>query len=263
MTPRIITLTAIILTITAGLLVPGCQTAKSGGSPTIQAGQDAYDRGDFATSIRLLSDYLEQGDHSDDAEAAMYLRGLSAAKSGKRQMAYADLRRCVESAKSGDVRWRAGLLLGVMYFEDNQWNDASRTFNIANSNMPERSPMDFVLWRLGQCYERTGRWSLATTQFEKLVQKFPSSEFAANARRRAETRPTYFAVRCGAFGNVQNAQRMATDLRQQGFSASVRLDSPTGKPLHIVLVGTFPTYEAALQQVAALRSVVPDATIWP
>ncbi|MBL8880613.1 MAG: SPOR domain-containing protein [Phycisphaerales bacterium] len=240
----------------------GCQSG-GGNSKSLAAARQAYDRGDFATSMQLLGHYLESADHSQNTEEAMYLRGLSAAKSGKRQQAYADLRRCADAARGSDVRWRASLALGVMYFEDNQWSDAGRAYFTAISTMPERPPMDFALWRLGQCYERTGRWSSATAPYTQLVRKFPASELTPRAKRRIELRPTFFAVRCGAFGNAQNAQRMAADLRQQGFGASVRTETTGGKPLHIVLVGKFDTYESAMQQVAAVRSAAPDAVIWP
>lgn len=244
------------------LLCLGCQSG-GGGSQSIATARQAYDRGDFATSMRLLSDYLETADHSANTEEAMYLRGLSAAKSGKRQQAYADLRRCAEATRSSEVRWRASMVLGVMYFEDNQWSDAGRAYFTAISAMPERPPMDFALWRLGQCYERTGRWSSATAPYTRLTQKFPASELASRAKRRLEQRPTHFSVRCGAFANVQNAQRMAADLRQKGFATAVQTETTDGKPVHIVLVGKFDTYEAAMQQVVAVRFAAPEATIWP
>jgi cell division septation protein DedD len=76
-------------------------------------------------------------------------------------------------------------------------------------------------------------------------------------------KPTFFSARCGTFSSAQNAQNMASDLQRQGFPASVRFEAPDGKPLHIVLVGKFGTFEAASQQVAALRSIVPDVTVWP
>lgn len=123
--------------------------------------------------------------------------------------------------------------------------------------------MDFALWRLGQCYERTGRWSSAAAPYNQILQKFPNSDLAPRARRRIEMKPTFFSARCGTFRTAQNAQKMASDLQRQGFPASVRFEAPDGKPLHIVLVGRFDTFEAAMQQVAALQSIVPDATVWP
>lgn len=226
-------------------------------------GQSQYERGDYERAIESLSKYLNQQPRGGDAALAYYIRGLSAAKANRRSQAYDDLRQSLASKPDADTEWRANVVLGVMNFEDERWDAAGQGFTAALRKMPKGPPTDTVLFRLGQCQERTGQWAAARATFQKLVSQYGSSASAAGARRRVAINADCFAVQCGAFTRRDNAERQSADLRRQGYSSYVRNDSRDGKPISVVLVGRYRTYGEAWAAVAQVRGRVRDAVMWP
>ncbi len=72
----------------------------------------------------------------------------------------------------------------------------------------------------------------------------PPSEPAVS--RRATSSPTgMWAVQLGSFGNQENAERLAADLRKQGFAAFLSQLSTGGDDLHRVRIGPQKDRESA------------------
>ncbi len=72
-----------------------------------------------------------------------------------------------------------------------------------------------------------------------------------------------FAVQLGSFSNQQNAERLAADLRKQGFAAFLsQLSTPEGQ-LHRVRVGPQKDREAAEAMAARLARAGHKGTVLP
>lgn len=245
------------------LCLSGCTGLTAQQSQWLQEGRDAAAREQYSFAIEKLTYFLNQVDARPETAQALYLRGRSYGRRGDIAQAVMDLRACVERDLDPEATWRAYIVLGTIYYEDGRWEDARQAFAAAAGRMPARPPLDAVLFRLGTCLERTGNWAAARQPYEDILKRFPSSNFAASARRRLEIAANFFSIQCGVFAQQQNAQNMVEDLRRKGFSAFVRREPRAGQLTHVVLVGQLETYDKALRQLGTLRQVVPDAVIWP
>jgi tetratricopeptide (TPR) repeat protein len=162
-----------------------------------------------------------------------------------------------------EVTWKAYVVLGYLHFEEEQWEPALRAYSAALSRMPPEPPIDEVCFNLGQCYERLGRWVEAQVFFRRITERYLFSKIAVKAQRRLDIRPTHFAVQCGAFRQLDNAERMQADLEQKGLLAYIREERRGSTTLHIVLVGRYATYDEGQRGLATVQQYVSDALLWP
>lgn len=247
----------------ACLLLTGCTAVSPAQQKLLQEGQSAYEAQQYQTAVDKLGTFLAQVTHGPQASQALYLRGASLAASSRRSQAIADLERCVKLSADADSTWRALVALGTLHFEDGEWEKSRAALMQAADRMPRRPPLDTVLYRIGLCSERTGRWLDARRAFQRLVNEFPSSGAAGAARRRLAINASSFAVQAGSFTNNANAERLAADFRQRGFDAYTQREPRAGQVVTVVLIGKFQKYEAMLSHLGAVRAVEPTAVPWP
>lgn len=258
---RIAGLGALLLLL--GALSTGCEDSIRRHGELLAAAERDYDRGAYADAVTQLDVCVAEAPTSADAARAYYARALSLAQLGRRASAYRDLERALELTVDADLRWRAGVTLGTLHFEDRRWEAAARALADAVEYMPAAEPADDVLWRLGTCYERSGNWSLASGPFARLVEQFPHSRLAEGARRRLALRADHFAIQCGVFRTSASADKLEHQLKNKGLPAYVRTEPRDGARMNVVLVGRYQHYESAYEQLAAVRRYVPDAIVWP
>jgi len=155
-------------------------------------------------------------------------------------------------------------VLGTLLFEDRQWDQAARNLEAAAQRMPEAPPKDAVVYRLGLCRERTGRWKAACDSFRYITRHFDGGHYLEAARRREQLKADHFAVQCGAFRQKSNAETLRGNLARKGLDAYL-CEERRGRPaLYVVLVGRYPGYEEAQRQLAMVREqFVSDAVLWP
>lgn len=228
-------------------------------------GQKEYDQGNAAKSVAVLNKYFKSKPQpgTPDIPRAYYIRGLGNAKLQRRAEALSDLQEALRLSKSDELTWRTNVVLGTMYFEDGQWQEAYETLKRAAAKMPAQTPLDNVLYRLGQCCERLGRWPESREYFQRVAQQFPNSEMAPLARRRIALSVDYFSIQCGVYSRTENADSQAADLTRRGMQATVRREVRNGQNVFVVLTGRFSAYADALRALASVRKAVPDAVIWP
>lgn len=247
----------------ASVLATGCNSLTPQQRMWLREGQRAYDRKHFSEAIRMTSLFVADGGDGPEAGRALYIRGLSHARSGKRSRAYADLRAAAGQSDDTDVIWRSEFALGELSFEDGDWAAAKRRYSAAVGAMRAIPPMDRGLYRLAVSAQRLGEWELGLRQFEMLVRRFPRSALADSARRILSYGPRYFSLQCGAFAVSKNADALKRQLARENISAAVRREVRGGRRLYIVYAGRYSTYAAAQRGLTKIHSQVPDAVIWP
>jgi tetratricopeptide (TPR) repeat protein len=188
---------------------------------------------------------------------------MSYARSDQRAAARSDLVRCIENAEDQDIQWRAYTVLGTLDFEDRQWARAARSYAAAARTAPKKPPTGILLYRLGLCLERCGRWKAAREPYERIVSEFPTGGAGHDARRRLQINADYFAVQCGVFASLKNAQNLVTDLERQGLRARIRREPRNDVLMHVVLVGQYTDYDQALHELARIKGYIPNAVLWP
>jgi tetratricopeptide (TPR) repeat protein len=230
----------------------------------LMQGQQFYENEQYSRAIEQLSRFLTEVREGPEVARALYLRGVSNAQLGHRSQAYADLRGCTVTRTDVEAVWRAYVVLSTLLFEDRQWGQAADNLRAAAERMPGNPPKDAVLYRLGLCYERTGRWRDATECFAKVADDFPASTYAEPARRRVQLRPAHYAIQCGAFRDESNARRLRVRLKQEGLDAHIREETRGRTALYVVLAGRYTGYEQAQSYLAMVKEqFVADAVLWP
>ena len=230
----------------------------------LDAGEQSYQSQRYTEAAAQLGDFL-QAAAADRPERirALYIRGMSLARAGRRADAVTDLERCVRTTGDPESVWRAYVVLGTIYYEDRNWSRAAGALRAAVTRMPPEPPKDTLLYWLGACYERLGRWSDAKVAFSDLARSFPSSPVAADANRKLARNADYYSIQAGAFAVEDNATKHARWLRERNLPAEIRSETQNRTPRFIVLVGRYATYDQALQQLGSVKAYVSDAVIWP
>jgi len=228
-------------------------------------GKDCYARKDYARAVESLGRFLIEVREGREAAEALYIRGMSNAQLGRRQMAYVDLRTCAQvAAGRPDMAAQAYVVLGTLHFEDEQWGAAAQSYRAAADRLQNTPPKDHVLFRLGICRERLGQWRLALGHYAELTRLFSSGQYVKPALRRLDLRADYFAVQCGAFRTQTNARNLVTDLTRKGLNVNIREETRGRTPLYVVLAGRYENYDDARGQLEMIKkNFVPDALLWP
>jgi tetratricopeptide (TPR) repeat protein len=246
------------------LMLTGCANRLTAQQKTwLAEGQERYEHEDYAQAIDKLNRFLGEVREGPEYAQALYLRGMSNAKAGRRAQAYADLHSCVAIPSDAEAVWRAYVVLGTLYFEDRQWEPAAQSLRAAAERMSAEPPKDAVLYRLGLCYERTGRWPEARALYAEVAGSYPGGGYAQGAWRRWQLNADYFAVQCGVFRVEDNAETLRANLKRKGLEAYVSRAVQGHTTLYVVLVGRYVDYDQALSHLAMVRQFVADAVLWP
>lgn len=244
-------------------LSAGCNAASKEHDEWIRAAEVDYQSNRHDDAIGRMTKLIGLSKDKITISRAYYVRALAYAKSGQRSAAYSDLKQAVKTVDEPDITWRAFVTLGTLYFEDQHYDSAEKALAAAVKRMKSPDPIDEVLFKLGQCYERLGRWADAREPYERLAREFPKSRFRDDARRRVAINATHFAIQCGVFGTRSSADRLAQQLRAKGLDAYVRQEPRGGRQLNVVLVGRYARYADLWRDVGRVRSYVPSAVLWP
>ncbi len=242
----------------------GCAARQPNSRYLLVEAERAFHARDYALAVDRIDSYLRAPSSEVDAARALYVRGMSHALTGRRARAYADLERATRLPSTAqEAVWQPQAVLGVLHFEDGRWRDAARALVAATTNMPNVAPKDALLYRLGLCYERAGRWAAAETPYRQIVRTFPGGRYAALAQRRLEIGADCFAIQCGVFRDERNAAQRMSQLQGQGLNVYVRQELRAGEPVHVVLEGRYDTYEEARLSLARVKGYIAQATLWP
>jgi tetratricopeptide (TPR) repeat protein len=244
-------------------VLAGCTALTDRQRALLAEGERAYRDKQYDAAVQNLSTFLDEVRRGPEVARALYVRGMARALSGKRAWAQADLERAARETTDPQLLWQPYAALGTLYFEDENWEAAARAFSQAIERMPAAPPQDALLFRLGLCYERTGRWSAALAPYRHIVAQFPTGVYAAGARRRTLLGADHFAVQCGVFASLENANDLVAQLRKQNLRTYVQPEPRKGSTYYTVLEGRYSSYQEANQGLARVRGYVPQAVLWP
>ena len=241
----------------------GCQGLTEQQRAWLDAGEQAYRQRKYSHAIEQLTRFVSEVPNRPETQRAVYVRGLARVRSQQRLAARTDLSHCAQTSRDSDLRWRAYAVLGTIDYEDRQWATAGRAYAAAAEIAPKVPPTDVILFRLGVCHERCGRWSDSLAPYRRIVAQFPASSVRAAAQRRLQIKADHFAVQCGVFSSEDNAVRLVNKLRQEGLRARVRTEPRGGVRMKVVLVGRFTRYDDALRELSRVKGYEPKAVLWP
>ncbi|MCK4341720.1 MAG: SPOR domain-containing protein [Phycisphaerae bacterium] len=245
------------------IVLSGCQGLNQRQRSWLAEGERAYAQKRYSAAVECLTVFLADVKGRPEIARALYVRGMSKALVGRRPQAYADLEKAARLGCDPEITWRAYAVLGVLYFEDQNWTAGAQAFTHAVEKMPTVAPMDALLYRLGLCYERAGRWGEALVPYRRIVSVFPRGAYADRAGRRLQLQADHFAVQAGVFSQPAGAERLVEELRGGNLPAYVRRETRNNQLYHIVLVGRYDSYQQANQMLARVRGHIPAAQLYP
>jgi tetratricopeptide (TPR) repeat protein len=241
----------------------GCATLSEQQRTLLVDGERAYREKQYQRATDQLSAFLGEVKQGPEVGRALYVRGMAAALVGQRPLAYSDLRRATQESSDPQLAWQPYVALGVLSFEDEDWGSALQALSTAVQRMPSAPPKDAVLFRVGLCNERLGRWGAAAGPYQRIVLDFPAGPYVENAKRRLQLQADHFAVQCGVFSRPENAGDLVNRLQQQGFRPQVKQEQRRDGTYSVVLEGRYSSYAEANHALARIRGYIPQAVLWP
>ena len=258
----------------SGLLLAGCVSANAVESrKELNAGYRALGQNDYESAMRHAEEFLRNNPNSGPGTAeALYLEGrvyeqraLAADAAERAAEARSNLQYArstyeqaltLKSSPQVSALLHAGVANAAYHQDD--LATAMSEWAASYEGLQQPDAKAWVLYRVGLCQQRLGRFEQADNNFASVRQRFPASEAALRAAQHQGARGFY--VRIGAFVDAANANKTMASLQSQGFHA-VRSAESTGRQM--VSVGPANTYAEAKALRARLLGAFPGALIEP
>ncbi len=252
----------VILALT--LLLASC-TGDPQSRQELNSGKQALDSGQTDDAIRAADAVISSNDTPALAEA-YYLRGYAIEMRPKADNAAAshDFAMARESYTHGltydprpTIAARLHVQLGNVCYYQEDYSDAIPELTIAYSLLDSSQPKDLVLYHIGICEQRLGRFDDADRTFVLVQQQYPNCAYAAPARAHQGIRGFY--VQLGAYSQSRDIDNAARAVASAG-SAPLKTSQ---KGLTIIRTADVPSYGQAEQLRDRLAVMYPDARVMP
>ena len=256
------------------VFIAGCMSHQNvGDTSSLNAGYAALNQQDYngamAQSEKFLREHPEGGPGTAEA---LYLQGRVLEKKAETADAahheteahanLQDARFTYEHALTLNPSPQVAALLhaGVAncaYFQEDYFT-AMREWASAYPGLTQPDARAWVLYRLGLCQQRLGRFDEADRSIGSVRQEFPQSEPSQRAAAHQGARAFY--VQVGSYADSPNADRAMAALKAQGFTATKTTDANGRQSIR---VGPTYNYDQAKALRIRLLAAYPAAVIEP
>ncbi len=158
----------------------------------IRAAEAAATRQDWQESLKIAELFLEASPDSPRAPEARYAAAWAKQNLGRLDEALAEYRRIAEGPRT-ELAARARLMEGEVLFEKREHKEAIKAFFKAAYGFGEQNaPASFHPWQAqatyeaARCFEVLGQKDQAQKLYAELLERYPTSEHVATARKRLE-----------------------------------------------------------------------------
>jgi len=255
-------------------LAAGCTatTNQTTNRQALNAGYQSLAAKDYEGAMARASEYLQRQPEGPGSAEALYLQGRvyeqraeEDAAAGRETQSKSDLQqakstyqRALQLSPSAkvDALIRAGIA-NVAYFEED-YSTAMQKWAESYDNIQQPDAKAWILYRIGLCQQRLGRFDQADNSFSIVRHDYPGTEPAQRAGTHYGARAFY--VQIGAYTDASNADKMVSALQSQGYKVGKTVET-CGK--QAVRVGPAQTYAEAKSLRARLLFSYPGAMIEP
>lgn len=255
-----------------GLLCGCTANNPNANRQALNAGYQSLAAKDYEAAMARASEFLQRTPAGPGSAEALYLQGRvyeqraqDSASAGREAESKADLQQAMSTYQRAlqlmpparvDALLRAGVA-NVAYFQDD-YSTAMLKWAEAYDNIQQPDARAWILYRIGLCQQRLGRFDQADNSFSIVRHDYPGTEPAQRAGTHYGARAFY--VQVGAYTDASNADRMIRTLQSQGFKADKAIEQG-GK--QAVRVGPAQTYVQAKSLRERLLGSYPGALIEP
>jgi len=255
---RILILAAIVM----AALAPGCAPPNQrGGQAAFDEGFAAFQAGHWQSAYDGFTRYLRSDPEVTTRAEVYYYRGQALVHLRRRSDAMNDFQQALAAKPGQPIVDFVRVAIGNFYYEEGNDAKALEWYNQALREPVPQLPMDQLSLRAGVSLQRVGRWQDADKYLQHLIDNYPATVQAQEARRRIHA--TSFAVQTGAYTTADAAQQELSRLRQKGFDARIVPASRPGQTLQAVQVGRARTYVEAQALARRLMSAGFSTLIVP
>ncbi len=250
---------SIVAIVAAASLGLAACTATVADRKALAAGFTRYQARDFDAAEAAASAYLAKYPAADNADEALYLRGLARVGRGDRGGATPDFTAAIARTRRPDLKAKAWRALGDIAFDASNWPEAVKDYQFALTG-PAGGPSAYLNFRIGCALQAQGQWVRAKPFLDKAAAS-GEAPYAASAAERAAAQ--YFTLQFGSFSDPGNANNLARELQAAGTSAGVFPVTHDGRPIYAVRAGGYATWSAAESARAKVQARYPVAVIYP
>lgn len=249
------------------LVLPAACTPRNRNAE-LQDGFLALDEQRYDQALAAADRYLRENPGGAQAAEATYLRGRAieqrvkadnAEASSHLNQARAEYQKALALSPSPQLEGYIRTSLGNVCYWLNDYANAESYWAAAYNILEREDLKAWVLYRIGLCRQRLGRWADADKAFAMVAEQYPGTEAAERALVKKGTRQ--FVLQVAAFASAESANRLIASLTSQGIRA-YRAEKPERK-LFLVMAGPCSTYAEALTLKARLGPQYQDAIIQP
>jgi tetratricopeptide (TPR) repeat protein len=220
---------------------------------SLQASLVEDDWDEFSRKARL---YISTNPNSDMSD---FLQGLLQ-EDGR--VAVETYTKMIQNRPSADATQQALLRAGQYYFARGLYIAARKYFVELLENFPGSPYADKALYFSANCLSVAKEYDQSAEQFQRLLVKYPASDFAKLAKEELkEIRPHAgarstsaprvlsssgdFTLQIGSFSKANNALKLREDIKGIGLPLEIVEHESGGRTYYLVLVGSFRTEEEA------------------
>lgn len=154
---------------------------------TASAGSYATEAARAEAALKQLRSTADQFGRTDAGLRARYYAASLLAESNKPQEAAAAYEQVRDAAGASTLLGRmASLGLASMQVRQKQFDPAIKTLQELSQRRDGPLPVDAVLVQLADAYQQAGRAAEASQTLQRVIDEFPQSPYAADARQRVQ-----------------------------------------------------------------------------
>jgi tetratricopeptide (TPR) repeat protein len=227
-----------------GAVLAGCQTPTTRSDrAAFDDGYAAFQKGQWQPAIDGFTRYLRSDSSKEARGEVYYYRGQALVHANRRSEALRDFQQALASSPPQPILAYTHVAIGNLYYEEGNDPRAINAYDQALKGPQSELPMDMLLLRLSTSLQHEGKWSTADKYLALLINQYPTSAAAADARRRYKA--TFFSIQTGAFSTLAGAQAQALRLRDAAFTPRMTQITRNGQTLYAVQVGSARTFAEA------------------
>jgi tetratricopeptide (TPR) repeat protein len=230
----------------------GCTTGGTrADTASFDAGYAAFQASQWQRAVDGFTRYLRSDPKAAGRGEVYYYRGESLVHLNRRPEAMNDFQQSLAAKAPQPIEAYTYIAIGNLYYEEGNDAAAVRAFDKALRGPQDELPLEATLLRLGTSLQRLGQWPMADKYLGLLLDRYPKSQAAAEARRRYKA--DGFCIQTGAYRVSTTAQQEAQRLRAAGFTPRLGQTQRDAQVLYTVQTGKAQTYAEA--QVLAQQVV--------
>jgi TolA-binding protein len=180
------TLLAAALTVEEAPVIAPTAPAPGSPIPVQQAGTYATEQAKLEAALPQLMKAADAYPSTDAGIAARYHAAAVLASLGRYAEAEQRFQQVVDNAGSLVYGRTAKLGLADAQVMQGKYDSAIKIYQEATTDPKSQLPLDGVLMQLGRAYMKAGKKNEAAHAFTRVVEEFPQSAYAADARREME-----------------------------------------------------------------------------